>query len=164
LTRHRRNLARHARSLLNAAAQLRKGAVEDMTLVRLNPGLLFSATSLTDALPEAGWFVAYGMDLWLRFFQVRPRVTYNETRKRVEARMGGSPALAAALALQILVVLTRSSGFAICSGCGQPFAPARRPNPNRNAYCRGCGKRAGWRDAQERHRKRTSSSVRAERS
>jgi hypothetical protein len=149
-----RNLAGHARSLLNAAAQLRKGGVDDMTLVRLNPELLFSATKLTEARRDAGWFVAFGMDLWLRFFQVRPRVTYHEARKRVEARIGGSPALAGALALQMMIILTRSTGFAICSGCGQPFAPSRRPNPNRNAYCRDCGERAVWRDAQERRRKR----------
>jgi len=149
-----RNLASHARRLLNAAAQLRKGAVDDMTLVRLSPGLIFSAKRLKGARREAGWFVAYGVDLWLRFFQVRPRVTYDETRKRIEAKMSGSPALAGALALQIMIVLTRSTGFAICSGCGRPFAPSRRPNPNRNAYCQGCGKKAAWRDAQERHRKR----------
>ncbi len=149
-----RNLAGHARGLLNAAAQLSKGRVDDMTLARLNPELLFSAPRLRAARRDPASFVAYGVELWLRFFQVRPRVTYNPRRKRFEVRISGSSALAGALALQIMLALTRSVGVAVCSSCGKPFPPSRRPNPSRNTYCQACGIRAAWREAQARRRER----------
>ncbi len=152
-----RNLAGHARALLNAAAQLFKGRVDDITLVRLNPGLLLRPMRvLRAARRDPAPFVAYGMELWLRFFQVRPRATYNPRRKRFEMRISGSSALAGALALQIMLALTRSAGIAVCSGCGRVFPPSRRPNPNRNTYCDACGIRAAWREAQARRRERES--------
>lgn len=157
-----RNLAGHARSLLNAAAQLSKGRVDDVTLARLNPELLFSAQRLENARREPESFIAYGMELWLRLFQVRPRVTYNPLRKRFEARISGSPPLPGALALQIMLTLTRSTGIAVCSSCGKLFPPSRRLNPNRNAYCKKCGIKAAWREAQARHRARRSANRKAQ--
>ena len=148
-----RNLAGHARALLNVAAQLSKGRVDDSALARLNPELLFSAARPRQPR-EAASFVVYGMELWLRFFQVRPHTTYNSRRKRIEVKISGMPPLPGALALQIMLVLTRWSGIAICSSCGRLFSPSRRPNPNRNAYCKGCGVRAAWREAQARRRER----------
>ncbi len=149
-----RNLAGHARALLNTAAQLSKGRVDDLTLARLNPQLLFSAPRLRAARRDPASFVAYGMELWLRFFQVRPRVSYNPRRKRFEIRIGGAPPLPGALAMQIMLAVTRSAGIAVCSSCGKLFAPSRRPNSNRNAYCNACGIRAAWREAQARRRAR----------
>jgi hypothetical protein len=149
-----RSLASHARALLNVAAQLSKGRVEDLTLARLNPQLCFSAPRLRAARRAPASFVAYGIELWLRFFQVRPRVSYNQRRKRFEIRISGTPPLPGALALQIMLAVTRSAGVAICSSCGKPFAPSRRPNSNRDAYCKACGIRAAWREAQARRRAR----------
>jgi hypothetical protein len=148
-----RSLAGHARALLNVAAQLFKGRVDDLTLARLNPELLFSPR-LTRARRDPAPFVAYGLELWLRLFQVRPRATYNARRKRFEIRISGAPPLPGALALQIMLALTRSAGVAVCSGCGKIFPPSRRPNPDRNSYCNSCGMRAAWREAQARRRRR----------
>jgi hypothetical protein len=148
-----RNLAGHARALLNAAARLFKGRVDDLTLARLNPGLFLSPPRLLGAARrDPASFVAYGMELWLRFFQVRPHATYNSRRKRIEVKISGMPPLPAALALQIMLALTRWSGIAVCTGCGKLFPPSRRPNPNRNTYCKRCGVRAAWREAQMRRR------------
>ena len=111
-----------------------------ISLARLNPGLLFLPASVFRAARrEPASFVAYGMELWLRFFQVRPRVIYNPRRKRFDAKIRGSSELAGALTLQIMLALTRSVGIAVCSGCGKLFPPSRRPNPNRNTYCGACG-------------------------
>ncbi len=147
-----RNLAAHARALLNAAAQLSKGRVDDLTLARLNPQLFFSARLLKAARRDPALFVVYGLELWLRFFQVRPRVFYNSRRKRFEIRVDGAPPLPGAIALQIMLAATRSAGIAVCSSCGKLFTRSRRPNPNRNAYCETCGIRATWREAQARYR------------
>lgn len=151
-----RNLAGHARALLNAGAQLFKGRVDDPTLARLNPALCFSRPQLRVARRDPASFVAYGMELWLRYFKVRPHMLYNRRRKRFEVRLSGSPALAGALALQMMLVLTRSAGIASCSGCGRLFSPSRRPNPNRNAFCTARGIRAAWREAQVHRRAKMS--------
>jgi hypothetical protein len=150
-----RNLAGHARALLNVAAQLfKKGRVDDLALARLNPQLFFSGPRLKSARRNPAALVTFGMELWLRLFQVRPRGTYNARRKRLEIQISGSPPLPGALALQIMLTLTKSAGVAVCSGCGELFSPSRRPNPNRNSYCRACGTRAAWREAQARRRDR----------
>jgi hypothetical protein len=43
---------------------------------------------------EPASFVAYGMELWLRFFQVRSRAIYNPRRKRFDVKISGSSKLA----------------------------------------------------------------------
>jgi hypothetical protein len=150
-----RNLAGNAHALLNVSAQLLKGKIEPPTLVRLAPKLnLMSPAQFRIAQRTPGVFPAYALDLWLRFSKVRPRPTYNPRRNRFEIRITGSPALLGALALQIMLAMTRSAGIAVCSGCGKLFPPSRRPNPNRNAYCKGCGIKAAWREAQTRRRAR----------
>ena len=123
-----------------------------------NPDAAQSGADLRDRLqykelsrnPERS--VAYGLDLWLRFFQVRPRASYDPLLRRFEIRISGSPALAGALALQIMLALAGSAGIAICASCGKTFPPSRRPNPNRKSYCKSCGIKAAWRDAQARRR------------
>lgn len=147
-----RNLAGHARAVLNVAAQLSKRRVDDVTLARLNPQLCFSARLLRAARRDPAPFVAYGLELWLRFFQVRPRVFYRARRKHFEIQVGGAPPLPGALTLQMMLAVTRSAGVAVCSSCGRLFVPSRRINPNRNAYCKACGVRAAWREAQARRR------------
>jgi predicted RNA-binding Zn-ribbon protein involved in translation (DUF1610 family) len=147
-----RTLARHARGLLNAAAQLSKGKVDDQLLAQLDPQLCFSARHLKEARRYPSAFIAYGMELWLRYFQVRPRMSYKQERKRFEVRISGVPPLPGALAVQLMLTITRSAGVAVCSSCGRAFAPSRRPNSNRNAYCKACGRRAAWREPQARRR------------
>jgi hypothetical protein len=147
-----RTLAGHARALLSLAAQLLKGQVNDFTLGLVNPQLFLSASRLEAARRDPSSFVAFGAELWLRLFQVRPRISYNIQRKRFESRINGAPSLPGALALQIMLTITRSAGIAMCSSCGNPYSPSRRPNLKRNAYCQSCGIRGAWRDAQAHRR------------
>jgi hypothetical protein len=93
-----RSLAGHARALLNLAAQLSKGGVSDLALAQLNPELLFSAARLRAARRDPAPFVVYGVELWLRYFQVRPRTTYNSRGKRIEVKISGFPPLPGAYA------------------------------------------------------------------
>jgi hypothetical protein len=64
-----RNLAGHARALLNVAAQLSKGRVDDSALARLNPELLFSAARPRQTPREAASFVVCGMSCGCDFFR-----------------------------------------------------------------------------------------------
>lgn len=60
-----------------------------------------------------------------------------------------------ALAVQLLFSVFRSDGLAICSACGSPFIPKRRPNSTRRVYCPDCSKgRRDQRDASRAYRDR----------
>src|SRR5258708_3024555 len=72
-----RSLAGHGGALVNLAAQMFKGRVSNLALAQLNPELLFSAGRPRPARHDPAPFVIYGLELWLRYFQVRPRTTYN---------------------------------------------------------------------------------------
>lgn len=66
--------------------------------------------------------------------------------------LGGS--LLAALVIQLMLVISRSSGIAFCDACGRPFAPTRKPNPNRRKFCTVCGHKAACRYAKRDERQR----------
>jgi hypothetical protein len=52
-------------------------------------------------------------------------------------RVGGHD-LFGALALQLLLVTSKSAGWATCSNCARPYAPTRRPQSGRLNYCPLC--------------------------
>jgi hypothetical protein len=69
----------------------------------------------------------------------------------LSVRLGGY-GLLGALAIQLLFDVCRTDGLAVCTSCGTPFLPLRRPRSDRNTYCRDCGRRASVRDAAARYR------------
>jgi predicted RNA-binding Zn-ribbon protein involved in translation (DUF1610 family) len=152
--RWRENIER-VRALLNAIAQFSKSRkVSDRTLIALNPKLSVSAAALRKAR-IAGWsFIAAWTQMWLRAFRVRPAILYDAQSKGFHARLRGRPGLGSALALQLMTLACQSKGIAICSSCGRPFPPKRRPIPTRESYCPKCGIQAAWRDAQRRRRQK----------
>lgn len=58
------------------------------------------------------------------------------------------------LAAQLLAAVCQSEGPALCSSCGMPYAPKRRPRSDQRHYCAQCGKKAQARDAQRDLRQR----------
>lgn len=52
-------------------------------------------------------------------------------------RVGGHDVFGA-LALQLLLVTSKSAGWATCSHCARPYAPTRRPQSGRLNYCPLC--------------------------
>lgn len=112
--------------------------------------------SLASARKELAWEV----DHWIALSQVRPRISWNETvadwRCSLDALCTG-PNLFGVLAVYLIgAIAAPGRGIAICSSCAQPYIPERRPDPNRNNYCRHCqgksGKQAARRDAARRFR------------
>ena len=65
-----------------------------------------------------------------------PRLTYRPERTR--SAVLTTNGLFGALVLQLLLRLHGSTGFAICSGCGQIYTPWRRPAADSPAYCTDC--------------------------
>ena len=57
----------------------------------------------------------------------------------------------------------RILGLSLCSGCGTPYLPTRRPASSRRHDCSQCGKRAAQRDASRAYRSRRHALMNADR-
>jgi hypothetical protein len=117
--------------------------------------------------------VAKGVQWWLELGGVRPqfswiadvgvqitlgsRGTWDPLPQRPTRLYGHQhgATLFGALAAQLMVRVADVEGLAICSACGMPYLPTRRPAPNRRNYCSSC-RAAGvpLRDALRAHRLR----------
>jgi hypothetical protein len=64
---------------------------------------------------------------------------------------GGGLSLAGALTVQLMSAFA-GTALAVCSSCGHPYFPDRRPARGRNKYCTVCGTRASWRDSKRKQR------------
>lgn len=85
------------------------------------------------------------------FGHLRPVVV--PVGKDLALRLAGSLAvagLAAALGYQLMIALTGGYGWLVCAECQDWFQPDTRRSPNRNAYCRKCGRAAAMRAANRR--------------
>lgn len=87
---------------------------------------------------------------WLDMGGVRPAFQW-----------AGSPRVAllsrnlfGALAANLIFAIARTQGLAMCTACGTPFIPSRRPVPGRRSYCPSCGRQAATRDASRAYRQR----------
>lgn len=99
--------------------------------------------------------LAAHINRWLGLGYVRPHLEWTDDAPRISFGTGAYPhheSLFGNLALQLLMAVSNSSGFAICSACGQPYTPRRSPARNRLRYCKACGMRAAWRLAQRKRR------------
>lgn len=103
---------------------------------------------MTDA--ERKELICFYTKNWLDQAAVEPRLGWDN---KPEIKLGAS-GMFAELARQILFAIGARNGWIPCSECGQPFSPKKRRNPNRDAYCTQCGKRASDRNAQRRRRKK----------
>lgn len=73
------------------------------------------------------------VNFYLQIGQVRPWAATDPPYIRI-----GGHDLFGALAVQLLLATSRSSGWAVCSVCAGPYAPTRRPAAGRLNYCPRC--------------------------
>ncbi len=149
-----RLFAGQARAHLNIAAKLHNGKLGDASdwqmiytqAGRTTPwwksigddaGLALERRKLADCVNE-----------WLLIGNVRPALTWGWGENRNSKVTLQGAGLFGALAVQLLMAVSRTAGLAICSSCGGPYAPQRRPRADRRNYCPDCGIKAAWRDAQ----------------
>jgi len=92
-------------------------------------------------------------------FLLRPAFTFAATSARFGFYFasGAGASLGGSLAVQFIHAVS-AGGFAICSGCRQPFVPKRQPSQGRRCYCaaKACRVNAALRDAQRDWRQRQS--------
>lgn len=157
-----RQFSRHARALLNIAAQLHQGQVgrlEDWRIVYERSGSPRPAPWWEQDVQIEKWKVANVVNEWLELGNVRLRARWDEAGPSVTLAGGG---LFGALACQLLLTISRTDGLAICSACGVPYVPHRRPVAKRRRYCEACGRRAAMRDSSMEYRRRNRQRERGE--
>jgi len=159
-----RAFSRQANAIVNLSASVhqdRRGRPEDVLaaresmpkVVRSLSRSLFSAPAET--VDEQRQLVAAFIREWLWFGSVRLHFQWN--RRGVQVGFGGivlAYGLFGALAVQLVLIVSRSDGVAFCHGCGQPYAPRRRPKARQRNYCSSCGRKAAVRDAVKAYRDR----------
>jgi hypothetical protein len=74
------------------------------------------------------------------------RLAFNWKLAEPKIELSSSNSLLGALACQMAFAVLRSDAIAICSACGTPYTPNRRPAASRRNYCLSCGKKAANRD------------------
>ena len=153
-----RRYAREAQSILGLATDLhrdRLGSTEDWGVLLKQYDSDHHLAKRRKALPTS--LIAQRADLakiiqrWPNQGKVRILFKWNADQEP-EITYGGG--FLGALAIQIMLAVSRAHSFVICSACGTPFAPKRKPNPNRRRYCNQCGKQAAWRDAKRVERQK----------
>ena len=103
--------------------------------------------------------VASKINDWLEIGNVRPALVWLRDRQVVfsgsgtQSRTGAT--LFGSLSIQLLMLATRTTGLAVCSGCGTPYVPKRRPRSDQRCYCHRCrADGVPQRDAKRDERKR----------
>jgi len=94
--------------------------------------------------------LALVLEGWLARTGVEPAMFAD--RDKLSVRLGGD-GLYGALAIQLLFNVCRTDGLAVCTSCGAPYVPGRKPRRDRNPYCPDCGRKAAVRDAAARYRR-----------
>jgi len=79
------------------------------------------------------------LNSWL-FASVRPQLIWNEDRWAIRMRIEN---LLGALTLQLILMVARKDGMALCNSCGALF----ETDGKRKVYCAGCGREAALRAA-----------------
>lgn len=132
-----------ARALLSLAVDLRAGSPGRKDDWRVADSQLFWRDGFSElSIQTSGKDVdhdrislAERISTWMQFGNVRPELFWQKSVPvfRLSARTFGI------LGVQLLFAATRSQGIAICSGCGMPYTPKRKPRKDRRNFCLNCG-------------------------
>ena len=132
-----RGYAHEARTLLLLAAQLHQGnptPADDWCRA-----LGWSWEAVDRYLPNGTgteWHIAQRVNDWLAWGASRFTFDWRPGRKPAMSIGGGG--LFGALAAELMLAIARSDGLAICSACGVPYFPSRKPSRSRRSYCQTC--------------------------
>lgn len=158
--------ANRAKATLTIAAQLHHGAIA--------PTTEWEAAIALESRPhppgyqrhsrvEKAWReLAFYLNHWLRVGRVRPLVELVEAREGRAYRPAillGVGGLFGALAIHLVLAVSRTNGLALCSNCGAGYSPFRQPRTGERHYCEDCRKgkvpqRDAARDFWKRKRRR----------
>jgi len=109
-----------------------------------------------DQTPMQAAILASVLSDWLAMARARPRLSSRDPRHPRFKVLFECESLFGGLAVQLMYAVAQADGFAVCTICGQPYYPKRRPAAGRNNYCSNCvesGTAAGFAVLDSRRRK-----------
>ena len=150
-----RHCIARARALLAIANKLQQGQfLSDQDCAMLGCERFSVGTStarppreLIRSLERFALINAVNQILWL--WDVRPSVSWRPGSE-VHLELGG-PTLLSGIGALLLSAICRSDRPLLCSACGKPYWPSRKPRDGENHFCQECGKKAARRLAQRRY-------------
>ena len=100
---------------------------------------------------ERRQILSSAVDWWIGHSRIQPQFYLTESGPSVQF---GNRTLFGAIASQLMMVAGKTEGLAICSNCGIPYVPSRKPVQGKRNYCLGCRPTAGPRNASRDYRDR----------
>lgn len=157
--------ANFARALLNVSANLhdeKLGDIKDWEILQkhyLPGGNYADSDSNEEKISREKFYVGLGVHHWLTIADVRPVFIWENQSPEITFESNNAYGkLFGNLAIQLMMSISQTKGLALCSSCGKPYSPKRRPRAGERHYCSRnyCGRKAANRDAQSASRKRKS--------
>lgn len=103
-----------------------------------------------DNLSDARFRLSQVVNRWLDVSAMQPMLCWGSYAQPTVTL--GNRTLFGYLASQLLLVVSKTRGLALCTECAEWFTPTRQLPPGRNPYCAKCGRAAAIRDASRRYR------------
>ncbi|MBI2304633.1 MAG: hypothetical protein HYU86_07805 [Chloroflexi bacterium] len=125
--------SRQARAILNLAAQLHQGEPTSKD----DWAALYQGNDYSMCEADRQWRLLLNVvNGWLSLANARPCLVHNG--QHVIFALGGGGTYTA-LAVQLMLAVTRSQDLILCSGCGHPYLrEGRRPKSGQRNYCPDC--------------------------
>jgi hypothetical protein len=128
-----------ARAILLLISQIRREVPTDPDLWGSVLGLGRWATEIASlSADEQAGVLVQALDSWLWYGRMAPRVRWTSAIESPELHWDLLWSVGGLLAWQLVSVATSDRGIAVCTECGNPYEPSRKPNPNRENFCRKC--------------------------
>jgi len=145
--------AREARALVLIGANLRNGVLGGRG--QWKHVLIAPASRVGRSVEEDRLCLGGALTSWLQQGQIHVLFGWPDLATDEPVFQWRAGSLLLAVGVEIAGAITRTSGVAICSGCGELFPPARRQRPGRRSYCAECReKRIDKRDAERAYEAR----------
>ena len=81
-------------------------------------------------------YMAHEIRTWLLQSGAVPAITWKHKTPVFRLR---APSLIGVIGIALMSAVLRSGSTAICSACGLPYTPNRKPAAGKNHYCQRCG-------------------------
>lgn len=144
-----RKYSRMAHTLLDLAVTLDDGKLGTETDWKIVCG---DQWSLPHSVEEGRFIIGRVVSGWLALGGVAPYLDWTDQNPQLRLSVEG---LFGALGTQVLLALSRSEGFAVCTECGRLYTPRPKARTGTRRYCEQCRSMgAPARDASAAYRRR----------
>lgn len=146
-----RQFSREVRAILRIASRLHQGEqgyFEDWKV--LNPTLKRPLKRSREMLLFERVEIAERIQQLLEHGNLKGQITWYDKSPLIYVSCN----LLGLIGCQLMLVVSRSQGIAICTSCGSPYPPKKRTSPGRGNYCDPCKQKSPSRESQAARRKK----------